>query len=92
MSREPEEKGWDYARSYDESRPVVKDAIATNKDLQYFIDIHRDATRKKATTTTINGKSYARLAFVIGKKSSNFEANFKLAKELHERLEKNIPV
>ncbi|MED2975582.1 stage II sporulation protein P [Bacillus swezeyi] len=84
-------KGWDYSRSYDESRPVVKEAMAENKNLQYFIDIHRDATRKKATTTTINGKSYARLAFVIGKKSSNFEANFKLAKELHEGLEKKYP-
>ncbi|ASB88297.1 stage II sporulation protein P [Bacillus sonorensis] len=84
-------KGWSYPRSYDESRPVVKEAMARNKDLQYFIDIHRDAQRKKATTTTINGKSYARVAFVIGKKSSNFEANLKLAKELHERMEKKYP-
>ncbi|MFN2745264.1 MULTISPECIES: stage II sporulation protein P [Bacillus] len=84
-------KGWDYSRSYDQSRPVVKEAMAENKNLEYFIDIHRDASRKKTTTTTINGKSYARLAFVIGKKSSNFEANFKLAKELHDRLEKKYP-
>ncbi|NPC93377.1 stage II sporulation protein P [Bacillus sp. WMMC1349] len=84
-------KGWNYARSYDESRPAIKEAMAKNKNLQYFIDIHRDAQRKKATTTKIGGKKYARIAFVIGKKSSNFEANFKLAKELHERLEKKYP-
>ncbi|MDA1474775.1 stage II sporulation protein P [Bacillus changyiensis] len=84
-------KGWNYARSYDESRPAIKEAMAKNKNLQYFIDIHRDSQRKKATTTKIGGKNYARIAFVIGKKSSNFEANFKLAKELHERLEKKYP-
>ncbi|MFC1287320.1 stage II sporulation protein P [Bacillus paralicheniformis] len=84
-------KGWAYARSYDESRPVVKEAMAQNKDLQYFIDIHRDSQRKKATTATVKGKSYARVAFVLGKKSSNFESNLKLAKELHERLEKKYP-
>lgn len=62
-------KGLNYARSYDESRPVVQEALASNKNLQYIIDIHRDSRRKKNTTATIKGKSYARVAFVVGKKA-----------------------
>ncbi|MCY8976989.1 stage II sporulation protein P [Bacillus atrophaeus] len=84
-------KGLNYARSYDESRPVVKEALAKNKNLQYIIDIHRDSKRKKNTTTTIKGKSYARLAFVVGKKTANFEENYKLASELHKLMEKKYP-
>ena len=37
---------------------------------------------------TINGKSYAKVAFIIGGKNSNYEKNAKLAKELHDRLQK----
>ncbi|MEC0694358.1 stage II sporulation protein P [Bacillus atrophaeus] len=84
-------KGLNYARSYDESRPVVKEALTKNKNLQYIIDIHRDSKRKKNTTTTIKGKSYARLAFVVGKKTANFEENYKLASELHKLMEKKYP-
>ncbi|PRS10298.1 stage II sporulation protein P [Bacillus atrophaeus] len=84
-------KGLNYARSYDESRPVVKEALTKNSNLQYIIDIHRDSKRKKNTTTTIKGKSYARLAFVVGKKTANFEENYKLASELHKLMEKKYP-
>ncbi|MCY8484339.1 stage II sporulation protein P [Bacillus atrophaeus] len=84
-------KGLNYARSYDESRPVVKEALTKNKNLQYIIDIHRDSKRKKNTTTTIKGKSYARLAFVVGRKTANFEENYKLASELHKLMEKKYP-
>ncbi|GED01307.1 stage II sporulation protein P [Bacillus atrophaeus] len=84
-------KGLNYARSYDESRPVVKEALTKNKNLQYIIDIHRDSKRKKNTTTTIKGKSYARLAFVVGRKTANFEQNYKLASELHKLMEKKYP-
>lgn len=71
-------KGLNYARSYDESRPVVKDALASNKNLQYIIDIHRDSRRKKDTTATIKGKSYARVAFVVGKKAKTSKKTIKL--------------
>jgi stage II sporulation protein P len=77
-----------YAKSYQESRPVVQAAMASNHDLNYLIDIHRDSQRKPQTTVNINGKSYARLAFIIGGKNPNYEKNAKLAKELHDLLQK----
>ncbi len=81
-------KGWKYPQSYQESRTVVQAAMASNRDLQYFIDIHRDASRKKASTATINGKPYAKLAFIIGGRNPNYEKNVKLAKDLHTLLQK----
>ena len=72
-------------------RSLVKEATATNKDLTYAIDIHRDALRKEKTTINIQGKSYARLVFVIGKANPNYEENLEFAKKLHKELEKKYP-
>jgi len=83
------QKGLGFGHAYQESRSVVQTAMAGNRDLQYIIDIHRDARRKKDTTVTIDGKSYAKLAFVIGGKNQNYEKNLKLANQIHERLEKD---
>lgn len=84
-------KGLGFAHAYQESRPMVQTAMAQNQKLQYFIDIHRDSKRKKDTTGVIKGKSYAKLAFVIGAEHSNYEQNLQLAKVLHERLNKKYP-
>jgi stage II sporulation protein P len=81
-------KGISYTRSYQESGSVVQSAMASNRDLTYFFDIHRDSQRKGITTVEINGKSYAKLDFVIGGNNPNFESNQKLATELHNLLEK----
>ncbi|MED3624832.1 stage II sporulation protein P [Neobacillus thermocopriae] len=81
-------KGLKYTKSYQESRAVVQAAMASNRDLTYFFDIHRDSRRKKDTTISINGQSYARLAFVIGGKNPNYEKNAKFASQLHDLLQK----
>jgi stage II sporulation protein P len=80
-----------FAQSYQKSRSMVQTAMTQNGDLQYFIDIHRDSQRKNVTTGMIKGKSYAKLAFVIGAEHSNYEKNLQLAKVLHERLNKKYP-
>ncbi|MEH7549138.1 MULTISPECIES: stage II sporulation protein P [Bacillaceae] len=87
IQAELNKKGWKFWQSYDESRTVVQTAMAGNRDLHYFIDIHRDSQRREKTTVTINGKSYAKVAFIIGGKNPNYEKNAKLATELHKRLQ-----
>lgn len=83
--------GWTYGRSYDASRALVQEAMAGNSSLSYLIDIHRDSRRKEDTTKVINGKSYAKLAFVIGAEHPNYEQNLKLATEIHKKLEEKYP-
>lgn len=85
------QKGWNYAKSYTASRPLVESAMASNRNLDYIIDIHRDSQRKGITTININNKSYAKIAFVIGGDNPTADKNEKLAKELHALLEKKYP-
>lgn len=83
--------GLKYPKAYQASREGIETAMATNKDLEYFIDIHRDSHGKDFTTIKINGKNYAKIAFVIGGKNPNYEDNLALANKLHKALEKKYP-
>jgi stage II sporulation protein P len=76
------------AGAYSKSGELVRTAMATNREIQYLIDIHRDARRKDKTTPIVNGKPYAQLVFVVGGKNPNYEKNEKLARDLHNLLEK----
>lgn len=83
--------GWTYGRSYDASRSLVQQAMAGNDRLTYLIDIHRDSRRRGDTTKEINGKSYAKLAFVVGAEHPNYEQNLRLATQIHKKLEAKYP-
>lgn len=85
------DKGWTYSKSYAASRPVVQKAINQNKHLQYVFDIHRDSLPRDKTTKEINGKSYAKLLFVIGAEYASYEKNLKLATTLHYLIEEKYP-
>ena len=91
ISKVLKEKGMEYYESYDASRPVVKEAMSREDSLQYFFDIHRDSLGREYTTTTIDGKNYARVVFVIGADNKNYEKNLKIASDLHKRIEKKYP-
>ncbi|MEQ2467077.1 stage II sporulation protein P [Niallia sp. Sow4_A1] len=91
VTEELKKKNWNYNHSYDLSRGLVQEALATEKSINYLIDIHRDSQPKEITTTMINGKPFARLFFVVGKENKNYEENLHLAKELHQKLEEKYP-
>ncbi|MBO1579416.1 stage II sporulation protein P [Bacillus sp. XF8] len=84
-------KGLNSNSSYKMSREIVQEAMAGNKELQYFFDLHRDSARKNVTTKAIGDKSYAKLAFVIGKGNKNYAKNLQLATALHEAINKKYP-
>ncbi|MCX2827395.1 stage II sporulation protein P [Bacillus pseudomycoides] len=84
-------KGLNDTSSYKMSREVVQEAMASNRELQYFFDLHRDSARKNITTKAIGDKSYAKLAFVIGKGNKNYAKNLQLATALHEAINKKYP-
>ncbi|MBO0959438.1 stage II sporulation protein P [Neobacillus sp. MM2021_6] len=80
-------KGLKMPSAYKESGSIVQAAMASNRDLTYLIDVHRDAKRKDQTTVTINGKPYAKLSFIVGGKNPNYEKNAKLVTDLHNLLQ-----
>lgn len=82
------ERKLNYAKSYDVSREYVQKYLKENKQIEYVFDIHRDAIKRDLTTIKINGKSYARIVFVIGGENKNYKKNLQLATELHHALNK----
>ncbi|ASK61340.1 stage II sporulation protein P [Virgibacillus phasianinus] len=85
------DRGWDYRNSYTLTHEYVETAASKNPTMDYYIDIHRDSARKESTTATINGKSYARLYFVVGKANEHYQENLSFAKEIHQKLEESYP-
>lgn len=85
------EKDWTYSQSYQASRPVVEEAVATNKDLQYIFDFHRDSLPRDKTTKEFDGESYAKILFVVGAEFPSYEKNVAFATELHYLIEEQYP-
>lgn len=84
-------KGWKYGQSYAAARPVVKEVIEQNKDIQFAFDIHRDSLPRDKTTKTYNDETYATILFIIGAENKAYKKNIELAKELHYLIDKNYP-
>lgn len=81
-----EGNGWNYRYSYNASRVYLEEASKNNPSIKYFIDLHRDSVGKDKTTTTINGKSYARVMFLVGLEHENYQKNLDLATRLNELI------
>ncbi len=77
--------------SYKYSKKTVKEAMASNKELTYFFDLHRDSQTRKYTTVDIKGESYAQVYFIIGHKNPNWEKNEAFASKIHKELERKYP-
>lgn len=77
--------------AYQTSRKKVIAAIKQNRDINYIIDIHRDSQPRHKTTLTHNQKTYAKLAFVVGKSSKYYQQNRKLAQRIHTRINEIYP-
>ena len=81
-----EKNGWNYRYSYNASRVYLDEVSKNNPSIEYFIDLHRDSVGKDKTTTTINGKSYARVMFLVGLEHENYQKNLDLAARLNELI------
>ncbi len=84
-------KGLKTNAAYNVSRTIVASALAKNTDITNIIDIHRDSQGRELTTTTINGKSYARISLVLGKEVQNYEKNRSFALEFKKKMEAKYP-
>jgi len=80
-----------FARSYDASRHYLNIAKRENPTLKFFVDIHRDAIRREAATITIDGKTHARILFVVGLEHENYQANLREAVRLNRMINERFP-
>lgn len=85
-------RSWSFPRSYDASRVFLEETINQYDSLRFFFDIHRDGIPRHLGTVEIDGVSYARVLLVIGLRNPvGHQANYKVAREIHERLEARYP-
>lgn len=82
---------WSYNNSYKASRIFLLDKKNTYPSLKYFIDIHRDSVNKNITTTTINGKVYAKILFVVGLEHNNYKENISNVEKINDIANKYYP-
>ncbi len=75
-----------YKDSYAVSRMLLERRKSEIKTLKYFIDFHRDSSIYSKTTTTIDGKSYAKLLLVVGLEHENYKINLEKATKLSEKI------
>lgn len=81
---------WSYKYSYAASKIAIQDTIEKEKSLKLIIDLHRDSSSIEKTLTEYEGKKYAKILFVIGKKHQNYEKNYNLAVNINELLKEEI--
>lgn len=74
-----------YNNSYVVSKMYLENAISTTGPYDIVIDFHRDSIPKSLSTITVNGKSYAKIMFVVGQSSGKFEAVNSLSQDLSNR-------
>lgn len=82
---------WEYKDSYKASRFYLLDVMNKYPSVKLFIDLHRDSLSKSKGTTTIDGKDYAKVMFVVGKEHDNFQDNLDLANKLNNMITKKYP-
>ncbi|WP_276352339.1 stage II sporulation protein P [Cohnella caldifontis] len=78
-------------KSYEYSAITVKRLLAAHPRIRYLFDLHRDSSSRDETTATIQGTSYARLYFVIGKENPDWKQNDGLARKLQSLVERKYP-
>lgn len=78
--------GWKYGSSYKASRILMESAYKENPNLNFFIDLHRDAGSYERTTTEKDGLKYAKILFVVGLEHDNYAKNLKLAENLNAKI------
>lgn len=80
-----------YNYSYVASKFFITEALKKYSTIKYLIDIHRDSATIDKTLYEQDGKSYAKVLFVVGLEHDNYEPNLKLATELNDKLKEKYP-
>lgn len=79
---------WKYYKSYDVTRMLINQAREDYKSLEYFIDLHRDSVKHNISSIEIDGKSYAKVMFLIGLENKNYKENLKFTEGLNDLINK----
>lgn len=82
--------GLNYAGSYKVTRSMMENAKKNNPTLKYYIDLHRDSLTHDKTTLTVDGKSYAKILFILGLENSNYQENLDFTNKISDLLNQKV--
>ena len=83
--------GLKYNKSYVASKYYIEQALEKYSSIKYLIDLHRDSATIDKTLYEQDGKSYARILFVVGMDHDGYESNLNLATSLNEKIKEKYP-
>ena len=83
----------DWSRAYQNSLTTAKQLLQAYPTTKAIFDVHRDAgfTSKQTTTTTIQGRSAAKIMMVIGCNHDNWQENLAFARLLEAKCNELYP-
>lgn len=82
--------GLNYAGSYKVTRSMMENAKKNNPTLKYYIDLHRDSLTRDKTTLTVDGKSYAKILFIVGLENTNYQENLDFTNKISDLLNQKV--
>lgn len=88
MSEVLKQNNWNYNQSYKGSRLLIEKALKDYPTITYLIDLHRDAIPYQSSVVTYEGKTYAKVLFVIGR---DYYDNLALAETLSNKINAQVP-
>lgn len=80
----------DLSESFDISKTLIENIIQS-ENIDLFIDLHRDDEKKEVTTLELNGKKYAKVKFVVGRKNKNYMLNYNLTELINRKIKEKYP-
>jgi len=81
----------DHSGSYIASRHFLEKAMNKFKDIDLYIDLHRDSINYSTSLVNINGKDCAKILFVIGLEYNTYNENLKVVEKINNIINKKYP-
>ena len=85
------EHNYNYNQSYSASKYFLEQFLKEKNDIKLYIDLHRDGTAYKNTVTTIGDKRYAKIMFVLGGASTNYDSTVDTSNKINDYFKKYYP-
>ncbi len=80
-----------YNQAYAVSKKYILEEMTKKNDYDLIIDFHRDSIGREQSVLSYDNKNYARVMFVVGKGSINYENVKGISKKLSNMINKKIP-
>lgn len=80
-----------YNQAYAVSKKYILKEMNKKNDYDLIVDFHRDSIGRELSVLSYDNKNYAKIMFVVGKGSPNYENVKKMSKTLSNMLNHKIP-